>query len=303
MQYKDWLAKWFELYIKPSVKESTCKKYSSQIQNHIIPALGDKNLDELDAVTLQSFTVNLRKSHLAANTICGVISLVKMSLKMALKVGVVDKEFSDCIVMPKKDEKKIECFTEAEQKRIERFVLTSGDKRLFGIVLTLYTGLRIGELLAARWQDIDFKKGVLYVRYTCRDSWQNGQYVKILDTPKTEKSVRVIPLPKQLLPTLKQIKMLSHCEYVVPSQGQFGAQVRSYQRTFSRLLNWLKIPHKGFHSLRHTFATRAIECGMDVKTLSEILGHSNPMVTLSRYAHSNSDYKAQMMNKLGKLLD
>ena len=85
-------------------------------------------------------------------------------------------------------------------------------------------------------------------------------------------------------------------------RSEYGAQVRSYQKTFELLLKRLRIPHKGFHSLRHTFATRALECGMDVKTLSEILGHKNPTITLKRYAHSMMEHKAEMMNRLGKLL-
>jgi integrase len=130
----------------------------------------------------------------------------------------------------------------------------------------------------------------------------NGEYVKVLDTPKTDNSVRTIPLPKQLLPYLKTLKKQSDCDYVVSGKGAYGVQVRSYQRTFENLLIKLKIEHKGFHSLRHTFATRALECGMDIKTLSEILGHKNPTITLNRYAHSLLEHKTEMMNRLGKLL-
>lgn len=123
----------------------------------------------------------------------------------------------------------------------------------------------------------------------------------IIDEPKTATSRRVIPLPKQLLPILKGIKKKSHSPFVVSANGK-PVSVRSYQRSFELLLKKLKIPHRGFHSLRHTFATRALECGMDVKTLSEILGHKNPTVTLNRYAHSLMEHKADMMNRLGKLL-
>ena len=106
---------------------------------------------------------------------------------------------------------------------------------------------------------------------------------------------------KQLLPILKGIKKKNDASFVVSAKGK-SVSVRSYQRSFELLLKRLNIPHKGFHSLRHTFATRALECGMDVKTLSEILGHKNPTVTLNRYAHSLMEHKADMMNRLGKLL-
>lgn len=100
---------------------------------------------------------------------------------------------------------------------------------------------------------------------------------------------------------LKEMKKKSKCEFVI-AEGEKFVFMRSYQRTFELLLKKLKIPHKGFHSLRHTFATRALECGMDVKTLSEILGHKNPTITLNRYVHSLWEHKKEMMNKLSMLL-
>ena len=149
---------------------------------------------------------------------------------------------------------------------------------------------------------MDLGKGLLTVRKTCYDGWRGGKYVKITDMPKTENSVRAIPLPRQLLPYIKEMKRRSGGLYMVPGNTEYGAEIRCYRRTFGALLKKLGIPHKGFHALRHTFATRAIEVGMDVKTLSEILGHKNPSVTLQRYAHPLLEHKAEMMNKLGKLL-
>ena len=157
--------------------------------------------------------------------------------------------------------------------------------------------MRIGELIALQWSDVDFAKGILTVSKSCHDG-KNGL---IIDEPKTSSSCCVIPLPKQLLPILKSIKKRSDSPFVVSVNGK-PVSVRSYQRSFELLLKKLNIPHKGFHSLRHMFATRALEFGMDVKTLSEILGHKNPTVTLNRYAHSLMEHKADMMNKLGKLL-
>ena len=188
-------------------------------------------------------------------------------------------------------------FSLAEQKQIEQAILNGKKDKLYGILLCLYSGLRIGGLIALRWNGIDFTKGLMTVSKSCHD----GKGGLIIDEPKTATSRRVIPLPKQLLPILKGIKKRSRSPFVVSSNGR-PVSVRSYQRSFELLLRKLNIPHKGFHSLRHTFATRALECGMDVKTLSEILGHKNPTVTLNRYAHSLMEHKADMMNRLGKLL-
>ena len=172
---------------------------------------------------------------------------------------------------------------------------------MLGVILCLYVGLRIGELLALTWSDMDFEKSILSITKTCYDGNRNGEHIRIIDTPKTENSRRQIPLSKTLVKMLKEIKKKSKCEFIV-ADGEKPCFVRSYQRTFELLLKKLKIPHKGFHSLRHTFATRALECGMDVKSLSEILGHKNATITLNRYAHSLWEYKAEMMNKLSKML-
>lgn len=174
--------------------------------------------------------------------------------------------------------------------------------KLIGIVICLYTGLRIGELLALQWSDIDLSKGIISVSKSCHFGHnKNGEYKRFIDTPKTNHSARIIPVPKQLLPILKNHKKESNSKYVI-SDNEHAVAVRSYQRSFELLQKRLNIPRRGFHALRHTFATRAIECGMDVKSLSEILGHKNPTITLNRYAHSLMEHKAEMMNRIGKLL-
>ena len=304
MKYIDWLIQWLENYIRPSVKMRTYERYKLIIEQHIKDKIGGLNLNDLSPLVLQSFITELLQSGnkktgkgLSANSINAVISVIQSSLKTAHLLGLTKDYTADKLKRPKLKEKPVECFTLAEQKRIEQAVMNGKKDKLYGIILCLYSGLRIGELIALQWSDIDFAKGILTVSKSCHD----GKGGLIIDTPKTITSRRVIPLPKQLLPILKGIKKKSDSPFVVSANGK-PVSVRSYQRSFELLLKKLKIPHKGFHSLRHTFATRALECGMDVKTLSEILGHKNPTVTLNRYAHSLMEYKQDMMNRLGKLL-
>lgn len=308
MTYKNWLNEWLIHYIKPSAKERTYIRYEQIIRTHIVPKIGSKDVNDLTPIVLQSFVTELLNSgnlktgkELSANFVNMVISVIQNSLKTAHLVGIANEYVANKIKRPRTKEKQIECFSCQEQKKIENHVLNSGKDKLFGIVLCLYSGLRIGELLALNWDDIDFGKGLLFVSKTCHDGNDGINHIRIIDSPKTVHSCRVIPLPKQILSLLKGVKKRSECEYIV-ADGEKPVFVRSYQRTFEFLLKKLNIPHKGFHSLRHTFATRAMECGMDVKTLSELLGHKNATITLNRYAHSLLEHQVDMMNRLGKLL-
>ncbi len=301
MKYEDWLNQWLELFVKSTTKLRTYNKYKQQVRQYICQRLGNYEMSDITPIVLQSFVAELQQK-LSANTVNGIISVLKNSLNRAVKFKACEKQFSDSIIRPKIHEKNIECFTHDEQKKIEQYILSKNKTRLFGIILCLYTGLRIGELLALDWNDVDLNKGIINVSKTCRDSWNCGKYIKLIDIPKTISSQRIIPIPKQILSKLKILRKNSKSNYVVDGRAEFGAEVRVYQRSFNNLLKKLNIPHKGFHSLRHTFATRALECGMDVKTLSEILGHKNPTVTLNRYAHSMFEHKVEMMNRLGKLL-
>ena len=304
MKYSEWLNIWLENYIKPSSKERTYIRYGQLIRTHIAPKIGETDVNNLTPIALQAFVTELLNGGnektgkgLSANTVNAVISVMQNSLRTAHLLGYAKEYTANMIKRPKLKERKIECFTLAEQKKIEAAVFESKKTKLFGIVLCLYSGLRIGELIALQWKDIDLAKGLLTVSRSCHDT--SGGIV--FDEPKTATSRRIIPLPKQLLPKLKSIKKSSNSDFVV-SVGGNAVSVRSYQRSFELLLKRLNIVHRGFHSLRHTFATRALECGMDVKTLSEILGHKNPTITLNRYAHSLLEHKSAMMNRLGKLL-
>lgn len=308
MKYEEWLNIWLENYIKPSSKERTYIRYEQLIRTHIAPQIGEMDINDLTPIVLQSFVTELLNNgnlltgkELSPNFVNTIISVIQNSLKTANMVGIATEYTANKIKRPKTVEKQVDCFTVVEQKKIENYVLNSQKDKLFGIVLCLYTGLRIGELLALTWSDIDFGKGLFFVSKSCHDGNDGHNHIRIIDTPKTSQSHRVIPLPKQLLPLLKSMKKRSKCEYIV-ADGDKPVFVRSYQRTFELLLKKLHIPHKGFHSLRHTFATRAIECGIDVKTLAELLGHKNATITLNRYAHSLLEHKQDMMNRLGKLL-
>lgn len=301
MKYRVWLNEWLASCVKPNVKSQTYVRYSTIVRLRIIPKLGEYDMDDLTVPVLQRFTAEMTEQ-VAPNTVGVIVAVIKSSLVRAKRSGLTEHLHCDDIQRPRMREKKIECFSGLEQRKIENHVFHLEKTKLYGIVLCLYTGLRVGELLALEWKDIDFRRGVLSVTKSCRDSWIDGVYTRITECPKTITSNRVIPLPKQLVPHIKRLRRQSRSNYVISGNDGKIISVRSYQKTFCSVQRRLKLPHRGFHALRHTFATRALECGMDVRTLAELMGHKNPTVTLNRYAHSLMEHKSAMMNKLGKLL-
>ena len=309
MLYKTWLADWLTNYVMPSAKDKTYTRYADIVNHHLIPKLGDYEMEELTPIIVQKYITelmqngNLRNGKgLSANSVNSIITVIQGSMATAHLLGLVSVYEMDKLKRPKANEKSIECFTPAEQKMLEKAVMDDRRVKMKGIIICLYTGLRIGELLALEWKDIDLNKAELTVNKTCHDGKnREGIYCRITDTPKTSHSARLIPIPKQLLPMLREMKKHSSSDQVITGKNGPLA-VRSYQRSFELLQNRLGIPRRGFHALRHTFATRAIECGMDIKSLSEILGHKNPTITLNRYVHSLMEHKKSMMDKLGRLL-
>lgn len=308
MLYKDWLSDWIINYIKPAVKSKTCNRYTEVVEQHLIPGMGEYDLKDITPLVVQRYVTKLLQNGnlktgkgLAANSVNTIITVIQSSLSTAHLLGLTEKYEMDKLKRPKAMEKPIECFSPAEQKQIEQAVMTDKREKMKGIIICLYTGLRIGELLALEWSDIDLSKAEMRISKACHDGKNNsGKFCRITETPKTSNSNRVIPFPKQLLPMLREMKKKSKSTFVISNSKNSPISVRSYQRSFELLQNKLGIPHHGFHALRHTFATRAIECGMDIKSLSEILGHKNSSVTLNRYVHSLMEHKRSMMDKLGK---
>ena len=310
MKYKDWLVEWLRNYVKPTTKEKTYTRYAETVRLHIAPRLGELQTADISPLDLQRTVTELLTSGnlktgkgLSANSVNVIVSVIQASLKTAFAAGVTTEYVGDKVRRPKIVEKSVTCFSLAEQRKIEEAVLKSKSDKHFGVLLCLYTGLRIGELLALQWADVDLVKCEISVTKTSFDAKdKDGKFCVHTNKPKTPSSQRVIPLPEQLLPLLKRLRRRSKSAYVVGNKRNNPISVRSYQQTFKRLLKVNGVPYKNFHSLRHTFATRALECGMDVKTLSEILGHRSPTVTLNRYAHSFMEHKKEMMNRLGQNL-
>ncbi len=310
MKYERWLREWFCNYVEPSVKTRTKELYRAIIEKRLVPRFGGMEMEEITPQAVQRYVTELLRSGnfltgrgLSSNSVNGVLTVMRSSLRLAHLLGEADEYTADRVKRPKKTEREVTCFTLSEQKNIEQAAIADGRAKTLGVVLCLYSGLRIGELLALRWSDVDFEAGTLTVSRSCHDGKNDsGRWVRMVEEPKTTSSKRVIPLPRGILELLYGIKNRGLGEEVICNENGSGVCVRSYQNSFRLLLRRAGVRIMGFHSLRHTFATRALECNMDVKTLSEILGHKSATVTLNRYAHSMMEHKVDMMNRLGDLL-
>lgn len=303
------LLEWLEKFQKEHIKARTYNRYQGLIEMHIVPALGDRDISSLSRKEIQNFLINQKKDGnmrsketLSATSTNMMLSLLNLAFEYACDMEYIKENPCIRIRRARADTKKVEAFSTDEQRAVEAEIAKSGDRRLHGIILCLYTGLRLGELIALTWSDIDFKLGTLKVTKTAyRAQNEYGIWNLCIDTPKTESSERLIPLPKYITDMLSQDRNVAKTPYIVENKKAERMSIRSYQYLFERLTEKAGVRKLNFHALRHTFATRALECGMDIKTLSELMGHKNASITLNRYAHSMMDTKIAAMNKLEKL--
>ncbi len=308
MKLKNWLEIWTK-QIKHNIKQRSFNSYRDIINNHICPQLGEYELEQLSPKILQQFVFYLQengnnKTHgpLSPNSVILIVTILKQAIKDANLYEITSKNYTNLVKLPSVDYGHVSAFEKWEQQKIEKYCLEN-KKNYVGIIICLYTGLRIGELLALTWKDIDFENNIMCISKSAYQTKVNGKIKIIVDTPKTKTSNRIIPISKQLAAILKKNKKNSTSKFVISTKNSTMVGTRSYQKTFEYMLKKLNIAKKNFHSLRHTFATRALEFGIDVKTVSEILGHKDAMITLKRYTHSLMSHKRTMMNKFGKLLN
>jgi len=297
----DWAACCMEAIVRSDIKQSTYAYYNGILQNHILPLLGGKKLNSLTKKDIQVFVDHLSQDGLGSGTVHGVFGLLNRFLKKAVKKGALLVNPCGDISLPKKTKPKIKVLTASEQKKLEQAALS--DRHGIPVILALYTGMRIGEICALKWEDIDLEAGILHVRRTVqRIACQNGdRKTKIVfDTPKSETSDRLIPLPRQVCAILSDLKNQSEDAFVVSGQKGFS-EPRVLRHRYYQVLQKAGIRHIHFHALRHTFATRCMELHFDVTTLSRLLGHSSVKMTLDIYTDSLLEHKIISMHMLDKL--
>lgn len=309
MKTRELLTEWLEDYEKERVKARTYSRYEGLITLHILPELGDIEVGMLGKREIQDFLTRKRRSgnirsgeQLSATSTNLMLTVLNLAFEYGCDMELIDRNPCERLRRVPADAKKIEAFTKDEQRKLEKTIAAEGDPRHIGVLLCLYTGLRIGELLGLTWEDVDLTRGLLQINKTVyRERDNEGVWQMCVDTPKTRSSARVIPLPTYITKMLKSAKTGAKSVYVIENKKGERMAIRSYQYIFEKLTERAGVRRLNFHALRHTFATRALECGMDIKTLSEIMGHQNASITLNRYAHSMMETKIKMMQKLPKI--
>lgn len=287
--------------IRLKVKESTYMNYRMKYEKHIGIALGKTLYEKLTVDNLNDFVQAKLSSGLSSKYTADIAGVIKSVCRFAKKrFGYEDK--SEFISIPKGKAKEKGLLNKTEQTRLNSYLYANPTLSNVGILLSSATGIRIGELCALKWSDIDLQKRTLTVRSTVqRIKNTDGKTATklVVTSPKSNSSVREIPLPDFIIPLLSALK--TNGEYYFLSASRSIVEPRTMQYRFKRILSDLKLSDVSFHSLRHLFATNCIEIGFDVKTLSEILGHSSVEVTLNRYVHSSMERKAQCMKSLSAL--
>lgn len=277
------------------VKESTYARYYSIVNVHIRPVLGNIKLSYLTYDKIVRFiniqTESRENKILTNRTIRDIVVVLKQILNY---LGIYYK-----IISPKPEKKEISILMKEEQRKLEEYLMAHIKPNYLGILLSLYAGLRIGEVCALRWKDIDLEERKIHINHTImriQDSTTIHKTKIIMGEPKTVQSKRTIPIPSCLLSILKKLKSLDE-DYVLTNTEHF-IEPRTYYNHYLKVLRSLKIENHKYHTLRHTFATRCIELGFDPKTLCEILGHADIKITLSLYVHPSDDMKIKSMEKL-----
>ena len=268
------------------VKDSTLKCYQRNIRCHILPKLGGRVAANLTVEDIDDYLEAMQESF-SPKLVREVGALLLALLRLA---GI---NFTGEVTLPKVRQKNVEVFTETELKQLARIILRRTDETGLGILLTVYTGIRLGELCGLKWQDVNVQRTVERV------AQEDGTTCLAVLTPKTESSNRWIPIPQEMMRVLKPDQRLP--ETYLLTGGEIIPDPRTMQNRYRALLKRIGVPYRNFHALRHTYATRCIEQGIDAKSVSELLGHSDVRTTLRLYVHASMDYKSKAVEAIGFL--
>lgn len=287
---------------KQYIKKSSFSAYTLLIENHLLPVFGNKYAIEEDHV--QRFVFQKLETGLSHKTIKDILIVLKMVLKFGAKNKWLEYIPFDIQFPTEREKHTIEVLSRANQKKIMNYIQEHFTFRNLGVYICLSAGMRIGEICALTWQDVDTDNGIIGVNrtiqriYVIEDGTRRTEL--ILDTPKTKNSIREIPISKDLLRILKPFKKIVNPSFFVLTNDAKPTEPRTYRSYYKNLMKELNMPELKFHGLRHSFATRCIESNCDYKTVSVLLGHSNISTTLNLYVHPNMEQKKKAIEQMFK---
>lgn len=286
------------------VKKSTLSAYTLLIQNHLLPVFGEMN--HIEEAVVQDFVFRKLDNGLSQKSIKDILIVLKMILKYGVKNKMIEYSQIDIKFPTERERHDIEVLSRADHKKIISHIQDHFTFRNLGIYICLSAGMRIGEICALRWRDIDTDSGVINVRQTIQRIYLIEANVRrtelVLDTPKTKNSIRDIPMTKDLIKLLKPLKRVVNESFFVLTNDRKPTEPRTYRNYYKQFMRELDMPDLKFHGLRHSFATRCIESRCDYKTVSVLLGHSNISTTLNLYVHPNMEQKKRCIDQMFKTL-
>lgn len=291
-------------YKRPYVKQSTMAAYVLILENHILPCLGDK--DSLYEQEVQAFVLQKLEKGLSIKTIKDILIVLKMVMKFGVKNEWMNYYEWDIKYPTTTANKELEVLSVVNHRKILSYIQSHFTFIGLGIYISLSTGLRIGEICALKWSDINVVDGTITVSRTIERIYiiegEKKHTELVINTPKTKNSCREIPMSKELLAMIKPLKKVLNDDFYVLTNNERPTEPRTYRNYYNNLMVKLNIPKLKYHGLRHSFATRCIEAGCDYKTVSALLGHSNISTTLDLYVHSNMEQKKRCITKMFKSL-
>lgn len=288
---------------KQYVKKSTISVYVLLLENHLMPVFGDRQ-NEITEEEVQQFILQKLSDGLSQKSIKDIIIILNMILKFGAKNKWIHYSSFELKYPTEHSKKEIEVLSKSYQKKMMNYIKEHFTFRNLGIYICLCTGMRIGEICALTWEDIDTDEGVIHIRKTIQRIYViegKKRYTEIvLDTPKTKNSIREIPMSRELLRMLKPFKKIVNPSFFVLTNDEKHTEPRTYRSYYKKLMDKLDIPPMKFHGLRHSFATRCIESKCDYKTVSVLLGHANISTTLNLYVHPNMEQKRKAVEQMFK---
>lgn len=280
------------------------------LTNYILPEYGNQPFNAITYDFIETHCKFLLESGgrkgngLSPKTVNDVLAIIRNISKFAIRKGIY-VACDAASVQIRQNIKPMRILSNAEQSQLCEHILKNPEACSIGILVCLFTGLRIGEICALRWEDISFSEQSIYIHHTLqRIQIHQGNKAKtevVMTTPKSPCSIRKIPLPDEIAKILI-LNQKSSSGYVLTNDDYKFIEPRTMQNKFKKILKAAGIENANFHALRHTFATRCVELGFDVKTLSEILGHATVNITMNRYVHPTYEMKKKNMQKLSGLL-